>query len=94
MPNAIAVMAVSDRGSMYDPSAVFYMDKLVTGPEAADAVDIRLPVKENIRRVAKAKGEDVEDVTVGLHHGVGVAPARSAMATVSARSGPAMTMWS
>ena len=64
MTNAVSVMAVADRGSMYDPSAVFYMDKLVTGPEAADAVDIRLPVKENIRRVAKAKGEDVEDVTV------------------------------
>ena len=42
---------------MYDPSAVFYMDKLVTGPEAADVVDIRLPVAENIRRVAKAKHE-------------------------------------
>ena len=49
---------------MYDPSAVFYMDKLVTGPEAADVVDIRLPVAENIRRIAKAKSETVEDVTV------------------------------
>ena len=64
MTNAVSVLAVADRGSMYDPSAVFYMDKLVAGPEAADVVDIRLPVKENIRRVAKAKGEDVEDVTV------------------------------
>ncbi len=63
-PSAVSVMAVADRGSMYDPSAVFYMDKLVTGPEAADAVDIRLPVKENIRRVAKAKRERPEDVTV------------------------------
>jgi fructose-1,6-bisphosphatase II len=62
--NAVSVLAVADRGSMYDPSAVFYMDKLVTGPEAADAVDIRLPVAENIRRVAKAKKETVEDVTV------------------------------
>src|SRR6476661_4523201 len=51
--NAVAVLAVADRGSMYDPSAVFYMDKLVTGPEAADSVDIRLPVAENIRRVAR-----------------------------------------
>jgi fructose-1,6-bisphosphatase II len=49
---------------MYDPSAVFYMDKLVTGPEAADVVDIRLPVAENIRRIARAKSETVEDVTV------------------------------
>ena len=41
---------------MYDPSAVFYMEKLVTGPEAADVVDIRYPVAENIHQVAKAKG--------------------------------------
>src|SRR6476469_7616354 len=62
--NAIAVLAAADRGTMYDPSAVFYMDKLVTGPEAADVVDIRLPVAENIARVAKAKQETVEAVTV------------------------------
>ena len=55
MPNAIAVMAVADRGAMYDPSAVFYMEKLATGPAAADVVDITAPVAENIRRVAKAK---------------------------------------
>ena len=64
MPNAVSVLAVAERGTMYDPSAVFYMDKLATGPEAADAVDIRLPVAENIRRVAKAKKENPEDVTV------------------------------
>src|SRR3954469_7456204 len=39
--NAVSVLAVADRGAMYDPSAVFYMDKLVTGPDAADVVDIR-----------------------------------------------------
>ncbi|QBX54522.1 class II fructose-bisphosphatase [Nocardioides seonyuensis] len=64
MNNAISVMAVSPRGTMYDPSAVFYMEKLVTGPEAAGAVDIRLPVAENIDRVAKAKGSSAGDVTV------------------------------
>jgi fructose-1,6-bisphosphatase II len=64
MNNAIAVLAVAPRGAMYDPSAVFYMKKLVTGPEAADVVDIRKPVAENIRAVAKAKGSQVEDVTV------------------------------
>jgi len=62
--NAVSVLAVADRGSMYDPSAVFYMDKLVTGPEAADVVDIRLPVAENIARVARAKQESPYDVTV------------------------------
>nr|WP_309646767.1 class II fructose-bisphosphatase [Nocardioides sp.] len=66
MANAVAVLAVSPRGSMYDPSAVFYMDKLATGPEAADVVDIRFPVAENIHRVAKAKGGKPEDVTVML----------------------------
>src|SRR5690242_5890931 len=66
MNNAIAVMAVAPRGSMYDPSAVFYMEKLVTGREAAEVVDIRYPVKENIHQVAKAKNSAPEDVTVVL----------------------------
>jgi fructose-1,6-bisphosphatase II len=66
MNNAIAVLAVAPRGAMYDPSAVFYMKKLITGPEAADVVDIRDPVGENIRRVAKAKGSEPGDVTVVL----------------------------
>ncbi|MFF3380170.1 class II fructose-bisphosphatase [Streptomyces sp. NPDC002680] len=64
MTNAIAVLAAADRGSMFDPSAVFYMDKLVTGPDAADFVDINAPVSVNIRRVAKAKRVTPEDVTV------------------------------
>ena len=66
MSNAIAVMAVAPRGSMYDPSAVFYMEKLVTGPVAADVVDIRYPVAENVHQIAKAKGSTPEDVTVVL----------------------------
>jgi fructose-1,6-bisphosphatase II len=64
MGNALSVMAVSPRGSMFDPSAVFYMEKLATGPDAADVVDIRLPVAENVRRVAKAQRETPSDVTV------------------------------
>jgi len=64
MGNAIAVLAVAERGSMYDPSAVFYMEKLVTGPQAADVVDITAPVGVNVHRVAKAKGETAADVTV------------------------------
>jgi fructose-1,6-bisphosphatase II len=64
MPNAIAVLAVTERGAMFDPSAVFYMEKLAVGPEAADVVDLTAPVAENIRRVAKAKQTDVSDVTV------------------------------
>src|SRR5829696_5287846 len=64
MPNALAVLAVAERGAMYDPSAVFYMEKLAVGPEAAGAVDIAAPVADNIRRVAKAKEVGVADVTV------------------------------
>ncbi|MFP5335126.1 MAG: class II fructose-bisphosphatase [Actinomycetes bacterium] len=66
MNNALSVLAVAERGAMFDPSAVFYMEKLATGPEAADMVDLRLPVRENIRRVAKAKGGSADDVTVVL----------------------------
>jgi fructose-1,6-bisphosphatase II len=66
MNNALAVMAVAPRSSMFDPSAVFYMEKLVTGPEAADFVDITAPVSENIRRVAAAKGETANEITVCL----------------------------
>jgi fructose-1,6-bisphosphatase II len=62
--NAIAVLALSDRGTMYDPSAVFYMDKLVTGPGAAGHVDIDAPVADNVRAVARAKGCEPTDVTV------------------------------
>ncbi len=64
MPNALAVLAVAERGAMFDPSAVFYMEKIAVGPEAADVVDISAPVAENVRRVAKAKHSDVSDVTV------------------------------
>jgi fructose-1,6-bisphosphatase II len=64
MPNAISVLAVSARGSMYDPSAVFYMRKLVTGPAAADVVDLEAPVAHNIAKVAKAKACSPHDVTV------------------------------
>jgi fructose-1,6-bisphosphatase II len=64
MNNAIAVMAVAERDTMYDPSAVFYMEKLVTGPEAAHLVDISAPVADNVNAVAKAKHCSPEDVTV------------------------------
>jgi len=64
MPNAIAVIALAERGAMYDPSAVFYMEKLVTGPEAADTVDITAPVEHNIKAVARAKGSKPSEVTV------------------------------
>jgi len=64
MSNAISVLAVAKRGSMYDPSAVFYMEKLATGPAAAEVVDITAPPAVNVAAVAKAKGESPQDVTV------------------------------
>jgi fructose-1,6-bisphosphatase II len=64
MPNAVSVLAVAPRGSMYDPSAVFYMDKLATGLEAAGVVDLEAPIAVNIAAVAKAKGGTPHDVTV------------------------------
>ena len=64
MPNAIAVIAVAERGTMFFPGAAVYMDKIAVGPEAADAIDIDAPPAENVRRVAKAKGMHTEDVSV------------------------------
>ena len=66
MANAISVIALAERGTMFDPTTVFYMKKLVVGPEAADVVDITAPVKENLKRIAKAKRRDVESLTVVL----------------------------
>src|SRR3954462_532857 len=64
MPGAVAVLAVAERGAMFDPSAVFYMEKIAVGPDAADSIDITAPISENIRRVAKAKKSAVSDLTV------------------------------
>jgi fructose-1,6-bisphosphatase II len=64
MPNALAVLAVAERGTMFDPSAVFYMDKLAVGPDCADVIDINAGVEENLRRIAKVKRSAVSDVTV------------------------------
>ena len=63
-PNAISVIAAAERGSMYDPSAVFYMDKIAVGPEAKGHIDITAPVKANIEAVARAKNIAVADTTV------------------------------
>ncbi len=63
-PNAISVLAAAERGSMYDPSAVFYMQKIAVGPEAVGVIDIEAPVEHNIKKVAKAKGIAPSDVTV------------------------------
>ncbi len=64
MPNAIAVLALADRGTMFDPSAVFYMEKLAVGPDAAGAIDINASVETNLHNIANAKGRTVRDITV------------------------------
>jgi fructose-1,6-bisphosphatase II len=64
--NALSVIAVSDRGSMFDPSAVFYMDKIVTGADGIGVVDISQSIGDNIRELAKAKGKQPEDIRVAV----------------------------
>ena len=64
--NALSVIAVADRGSMYDPKDLFYMEKIVTGPEGVGVIDLARPVGENIRALAKAKGKDIEDMVIAI----------------------------
>ena len=65
-PNALAVIALSARGTMFFPGAAVYMEKVAAGPAAADAIDIEAPPEENVRRVAKAKGVRPEDIAVTI----------------------------
>ncbi len=64
MPNALSVIALAERGTMFFPGAAVYMEKVATGPEGADALDITAPPAENVRRVARAKGVPTEEITV------------------------------
>jgi fructose-1,6-bisphosphatase II len=62
-PNAIAVIALAERGTMFDPGPCVYMEKIAVGREAADVIDLDAPVATNLQAVAKALGKDVDDVT-------------------------------
>jgi fructose-1,6-bisphosphatase II len=64
--NALSMIAVADRGSMLDASTVFYMNKIVTGAEGRGVIDIRKPIGENIRALAKAKNKPVEEIQVAV----------------------------
>jgi fructose-1,6-bisphosphatase II len=64
--NAISMIAASDRGTMLDASSVFYMRKIVTDADGIGVVDIRKPIAENLRALAKAKGKDVGDLLIGV----------------------------
>lgn len=63
-PGAIAVVALSERNTMFRPGSIVYMNKLAVGPEAREVIDLDAPVAENLRRIARAKGKDVDDLTV------------------------------
>ena len=64
--DALSMIAVADRGSMFDPSAVFYMDKIVTGPAGHGVIDIQRPIGDNIRALAKASGRPVDEIRVAV----------------------------
>ncbi len=61
--NALAVIAVSERGTMFDPGPCVYMEKIAVGPDAAGSIDLARSATENIEAVAKALGKPVRDVT-------------------------------
>jgi fructose-1,6-bisphosphatase II len=63
-PNAIAVIAVAERGTMFFPGAAVYMEKIACGPDAIDAIDITASPAENVRRVAEAKGVRPSEISV------------------------------
>jgi fructose-1,6-bisphosphatase II len=63
MPGAVAVIALSEKGTMYAPGSLVYMDKIAVGPAAAGSVDLEAPVAHNLAQVAKALDKDVADVT-------------------------------
>jgi len=63
-PNAIAVIAVAERGTMFFPGAAVYMEKIAVGPQGIDAVDIDATPTQNVEAVAKAKGVSTREVSV------------------------------
>ncbi len=63
-PNALSVVALSDRGTMFSPGPIVYMDKIAVGPDARGAIDIEAPIAVNLRNVARARDKDVRDLTV------------------------------
>ena len=64
MPNSIATVALAPRNTMFDPGPFVYMKKLAVGPDAKDVIDIEAPVEDNLRKIAKAKGDNINDLTV------------------------------
>ncbi len=63
-PGALAVVAISERGTMFDPGPVMYMEKIAASEEVGDRIDLEAPIAENLRRVSEVKKTDVSDLTV------------------------------
>jgi fructose-1,6-bisphosphatase II len=63
-PNSVATVALAERGSMFSPGPIVYMHKIAVGPEAKGHIDITAPIVVNLNAVARAKGADVDDLTV------------------------------
>ena len=85
-PNALAVIALAERGSMFDPGPCFYMEKMAAGDEHADLLDLDRPLTETLRLIADRKGTDVRDVMVVIldrpRHEEAVAEIREAGARI------------
>ena len=64
LPNAIATVALAPHNAFFDPGPFLYMDKIAVGPEAKDVIDIEAPVDVNLKKIAHAKGVDVDNLTV------------------------------
>jgi len=64
MPNAISVIALAERGTMYSPGPIVYMEKIAGGPDIADLLDLDRPLPETLELIAKRKGIDIRDVMV------------------------------
>ncbi len=62
--NSISTVALSPRGTMFNPGPFVYMDKIAVGPEAKGCIDIEAPVADNLKKIAKAKGTKVDMLTV------------------------------
>ncbi len=100
--NSLSTVAIADRGSMFNPGPIVYMDKIAVGPEAKGSIDIESSPLVNLRSIARAKGKDVGDLTVvvldrprheKLIAGVRRAGARIRLITDGDVAGALMTAW-
>ena len=99
---ALSVIAVADKGSMFDPGPFVYMEKIAVGPDAVGVIDITAPTEVNLRAVAKAKGVSISELTVvildrerhlNLIHEVRAAGSRIRLITDGDVAGAISTAW-